>query len=103
MCSSDLIAKGKETRERMEAQMTSYNEVGYPEHNGLAETRVVIRRNTVAIERFNEMWWGEISAMSVRDQVSFNYSAWTTGVEWKGIDGWVPDHPWFNVDRHRGQ
>ena len=97
------IAKGKDTRERLEAQMTSYNAVGYPEHNGLAETRVVIRRNTEGILRFNEIWWSEISTKSVRDQVSFNYSVWVSGVEWKPINAWVPNHPWFSCGRHRGQ
>jgi len=96
------IVKGKDTRERLEAQMTSYNAVGYPEHNGLAETRVVIRRNTERIVRFNEIWWGEINSKSVRDQVSFNYSVWVSDVEWKPIKDWVPNHPWFNFYNHQG-
>ena len=96
------IAKGKDTRENLEAQMSSYTDAGYPEHNGLAETRVIIRRNTEDIVRFNEAWWGEISAKSVRDQVSFNYSAWRTGIEWKAISAWVPRHPWFNYEEHQG-
>ena len=96
------IVKGKDTREKLEAQTSSYNAVGYPEHNGLAETRVVIRRNTERIVQFNEAWWGEISGKSIRDQVSFNFAAWVSGVEWKPIHDWVPDSVWFNVDRHQG-
>ena len=97
------LEKAKDTREKLAAQMTSYSEVGYPEHNGLAETRVVIRRNTEDIVQFNEVWWGEISTKSIRDQVSFNFSAWVSAVEWKPINAWVQLHPWFNCEGHRGQ
>ena len=97
------IKKRKDTADNINAQMRGYSLEGYPEHNGLAETRVVIRRNTEDVALFNEVWWSQVSTQSVRDQVSFNYSAWKTGVEWKRIDGWVPKHPWFNVIRHRGQ
>jgi len=97
------IEKRKGAREKLEAQMNGYREVGYPEHNGLAETRVIIRRNTEDIVRFNEIWWGEISTKSIRDQVSFNFAAWVSRVEWKPINAWVPEHPWFHFERHRGQ
>jgi len=97
------LRKGKDSGDVLNAQLRSYNDAGYPRHNGLAETRVVIRRNTEDVARFNAAWWREISTHSVRDQVSFNYAAWKTGVEWKPIKAWVPKHPWFNYQRHRGQ
>ena len=96
------VEKGKDTRKKLEAQTRGYREVGYPEHNGLAETRVVIRRNTEDIVRFNEIWWGEISTKSIRDQVSFNFAVWVSRVEWKSINAWVPKHPWFKYKTHRG-
>ena len=96
------VEKGKDVRETLEAQISSYREVGYPAHNGLAETRVVIRRNTEDIVRFNEIWWGEIRNKSIRDQVSFNFSAWVSAVEWKPINAWVQLHPWFNYEEHQG-
>ena len=96
------IEKGKDTRAKLEAQMGGYGRFGYPEHNGLAKTRVVIRRNTESVLQFNEIWWSEISTKSVRDQVSFNFAAWVAPVEWKSINAWVPDHPWFNFEEHQG-
>lgn len=52
----------------------------YPRHNGLVWTNVLIRRNNKAVEALNEMWWKEIQKGSRRDQISFPYCAWKTGV-----------------------
>ena len=97
------IKKRKGNADTINAQMRGYSEEGYPEHTGLAETRVVIRRNTENVALFNEVWWSQLSTKSVRDQLSFNYSAWKSGVAWRSVDAWIPKHPWFSYHEHRGQ
>ena len=68
-------------------QMARYRAEGYPEGFGLVETGIVMRRNNPDVTRFNEMWKSEILKGSVRDQLSFNYVAWKTGIRLKYIPG----------------
>lgn len=94
------IRKGKDGADVINRQMAAYREHGYPAHNGLAETRVVVRRNTHDVAMFNEMWWSHIAYYSVRDQLSFNWAVWQSGVVWNGVTAWVPRHPWFRYRNH---
>lgn len=84
------------------AQMKAYEAEGFPRFAGLAETRVVIRRNTETVALFNEIWWSQIEQYSERDQLSFNYALWKSSLKWTQIDAWVPGHPWF-VHRMHGR
>ncbi len=64
------------------AQLARYATEGYPDED-LAELPVILRRHTPAIEALNESWWSEITRGSHRDQISFNYVAWKTGVQYE--------------------
>lgn len=97
------VRKSKAPAEVLCAQTAAMEAVGYPHNAGLAETRVVIRRNTADIVLFNETWLAQIEQHSIRDQVSFNYAAWCAGVAWQRIDAWVPRHPWFTYREHVGR
>ena len=69
----------------------------------LADTACLFRRDTAAARRLSEVWWQELSAFSVRDQVSFPYAAWAAGAAvhwWPGVirDGGalsLPPSPFF--------
>jgi hypothetical protein len=50
--------------------------------------------------QFNELWWQQIEQFTARDQVSFPFAAWQTGVQVSYIDAWVPGHPWFEYHEH---
>ena len=82
---------GKDKRAVLEAQMKRYQKAGMPKRWGLAETRVVIRRNTQRIRELGEAWWTEIEQGSLRDQVSFPYVCWKHGARWAILPGrcWV--------------
>lgn len=57
-------------------QLDRYRGEGYPYHNGLAETMVVLRRHNEHTAQFNEDWWAMIEEHSLRDQLSFDYCCW---------------------------
>jgi len=57
-------------------QVNRYRQEGYPVNHGLAETKVVIRRHTDEVKRFNEAWFKQLDKNSIRDQISFPYVAW---------------------------
>lgn len=99
------IRFGKDTKERITAQLAHYTHVGMPRRYGLASTRCLIRRNTTRVRTFNEAWWVELNSRSLRDQVSFPYICWKLGMPWAVIprhagEPWYPSsskHFWFTI------
>ena len=63
-----------------------YKKENFPDNNGLIESCLIIRKHNEK-EVINQMdkWFGEIEKYSHRDQLSFNYISWKTGVKFKYI------------------
>lgn len=59
---------------------------GFPDDVGLAETKVVVRKNNEAVKRFNELWFYKLATGSLRDQLTFPYAAWKTKINVKYMD-----------------
>jgi len=58
-------------------QIAGYRNAGMPEHAGLIETGVMIRRhNDKNVIQFCELWLAEVRQHSQRDQLSFPYILW---------------------------
>lgn len=70
------LERGLDASELISAQMARYRSQNFRDDQTLAETCVVIRKHNKRTELFNAIWWSEISAYSVRDQLSFSYAAW---------------------------
>lgn len=62
-----------------EAQIKRYKAEGFPEHFGLNETGLLVRKNCKWVQDLDDMWWNEILNGSHRDQLSFNYCLWKGG------------------------
>ena len=70
---------GKDDIQNIQNAINFYYQEGcMPVH--LYETGCLLRKNNEIIRKFNEIWWGEIQRHSVRDQLSFPYSAWKLGL-----------------------
>lgn len=69
------------------SQMNQYRHDGFPDHYGLAECGIIIRRNNAKVKRFNEAWWAQVCRYSSRDQISFPYVRWRSHqeAEWPEI------------------
>jgi hypothetical protein len=50
---------------------------------GLAETKVVVRRNNDEVKKFNKIWFYSLVTGSLRDQLTFPYVVWKTGIKVK--------------------
>lgn len=72
---------------QMAAQVQSYREAGWPEHAGLVECGVILRRHTPAVARFNDLWWSEICRHTFQDQLSVLVAAQRAGVKIARIPG----------------
>jgi len=90
-----VVEMGKERASIVSEQMEHYKAEGYPEHNGLVATGVIVRKHTAKMEQFNNAWWAEIGRYSVRDQLSFNYVCWKMGIKYDVIPGNLWDNKWF--------
>lgn len=67
-------------RTNIDNQVNTYKSQGFPENYGLYELPVSIRRNTKNTKIMNLMWWDQICQFSSRDQISFPYCLWKTGI-----------------------
>ena len=74
-----------------------------PNGNGLAVTMEVLRKhNEQDVIDTMRVWWDEIKYGSKRDQLSFNYSAWKTNLNFKWMDGDSRDNKYFlNMGKHK--
>ncbi len=87
------IALYKDDPSRITHQVERYRQDGYPENNGLVTCGVLFRTHTQPAEELNELWWSEIVSESRRDQLSFNYVAWKTNLQYSVIPGII----WHNT------
>jgi hypothetical protein len=82
-------------------QVQSYRDEDYPPYNGMVETACVVRNNSVAVRRFNEFWWNQLTKFSRRDQLGFNYTSWKTGIGYGHICGHRARSPYFEFVPHK--
>ena len=57
-------------------QLDFYRSEGYPAHNGLHYSYILLRRHTEKMKEFSRLWWGQLERYSFRDQISLPYVAW---------------------------
>jgi len=79
----ECVMLRKDNPATIHEQVNRYRLEGYPAHNGLCATGVLIRDNNPEYYHFLDMWWHQVRTGSVRDQLSFNYCAWRTGLEYE--------------------
>jgi len=66
--------------ENVISQLNKYFSEGFQQQKGLWEMSAFIRKNTNDIKKLNLMWWEQICRYSSRDQISFPYCLWKTGI-----------------------
>ena len=54
-------------------QVAHYRADGHPEHWGLIQTTMLVRRNNARVRALDEAWWDEIVRWSIQDQLSLPY------------------------------
>ena len=71
-----------DTPEVIDAHVAAYRAEGFPEHFGLSNTNIIFRRQSdPQVITANELWWKEYTERtSRRDQMSFDYVRWKTGL-----------------------
>jgi hypothetical protein len=77
---------GKANPRKIREQVASYRRRGYPEHNGLVATALVVRRHAEWTQMFNERLWSLMCRYTPRDQLTFDYVLW----EQRAHMSWTP-------------
>jgi len=78
----EWVARQGITRESiLERQVTRYRHLGVPDGLPTAEARIILARSNASTRQFFDTWWREVREYSHRDQVSFPYAVWATGVD----------------------
>ncbi len=91
----------KESKENINKILKFYKEENYPFNNGLIESTVYIKRpKEKIVQETMKLWFSMILKYSTRDQLSFNYCIYKTGLKVKWINEKVFSNKWFNWDNH---
>lgn len=102
----------KDVQEKTRPQITRYLNEGYPRNNGLIESRVIFRsHHNDLCSKTMLLWATEVLGGSHRDQLSFNYCSWKTGLEYMTFDPtlthltfqWNSRHPKSKLSEDLGQ
>lgn len=76
---SFLLNRDQSLKDPLQKAVDKYSKEGFPSI-ALYETGVLLRRNTKQIIKFNNIWMNEINSTCIRDQISFPYAAWKSGL-----------------------
>lgn len=81
------VEEGKSNPEKTKKQMDKYQEIGFPSNQGLSWNCVLFREhNEENVIQAMELWWEEFQNETDRDQLSFEFAAWKTGLKHRRAD-----------------
>ena len=90
-----------DTSERIDAQVNRYRNEGFPEKFGLHATTVHwSNHHSDKFAKLHNLWWKETYENSCRDQLSFDYASWKTGVNCHFVEHPLWDNDFFKVESH---
>lgn len=77
----ECIRVGKGDAQQIREQIARYKAEGFNRADGIPACGVLMRRHMEAdVIKLMDVWWDEISNGSERDQISFDYACWKSGV-----------------------
>jgi hypothetical protein len=96
------IAAGREDPDKLKQQVDVYKKAGMPKHHGLARGGIIFRRKVSALNKTMQLWWDHAVEYSRRDQISFPFVAWKTGLNYELLGSKIYEehfdmkhHLWF--------
>lgn len=91
----------KESKAMVINQMNYLEEKEYPKHNGLIESAILVRNTKDdKLIKTMELWFEMVKNYSYRDQLSFNYAAYVTGLNYFLLDMKAFDNDYFGRLAH---
>lgn len=91
----------KDSIDIMQKQIDRYRSEGYPEHNGLIESAILVRDfHDKKLQKVMKDWWSEIINGSRRDQLSFNYACWKNDFLYDTTDLYIYINDYVKLYHH---
>ena len=79
---NDIIMQNKAKAKDIDGQLKFYRSEGMPEHFGLFENTVIIRKcNDSKLKDIMHQWWLQVERFTYRDQISLPYVLWKNGLD----------------------
>jgi hypothetical protein len=87
--------------EAVAKQMDDYREDGYPAHNGLHASTLLVWRNSARGGILGNLWWEQFLKYETRrDQLSLDYCLWKLGMKCATIPGNLWNNELMDVGHH---
>ncbi len=96
----DLCGRWEGEQDRMlaVAALERYKTEGYTDDLGRhPETGFLVRQDTPAVRRLNEIMLAECCIAGSRDQTVFDYAAWRVGLDWDRLSGTSKDNQYATL------
>ena len=91
----------KDDPDTMDVQIERYRKEGYPEHNGLIDSGVLVRElKNERVIKVMETWWQEVLHGSKRDQLSFSYACWKNDFVYDTTDLYIYGNSYVGGCKH---
>ncbi|MBQ3469144.1 MAG: DUF616 domain-containing protein [Bacilli bacterium] len=90
----------KDTKENLLRHNEFLEKEKYPRNNGLYEMTVFIRKDDPIVDKTMNMWFDMVKNHIKRDQLSFMYCVWKTGMKIDPIEENVWANDWFYCQKH---
>jgi hypothetical protein len=96
---------GKERPEIASLVADRYRLEGMPEEGYLHAAGFILRRHTEEVASFNDSWFDELRATSIRDQPALAHTLWKSGLPLKTVeeDVWKSDLMVYHAHRSRAE
>lgn len=91
---------GKESFDNINKLKKFYEKNNYNYDDNLCENGVIIRKNNKTVQKTMNLWFDMLLKYSGRDQLSFNYAASVTDLNFSRIDLVIYNNPYFKVYNH---
>ena len=97
-----ILGYKKDTKENLDRQLGFYISEKFPQHFGLCETNVIVRKNTNKVRKIMDLWATILKEYSHRDQMSLNYVLWKLNAKISNFTIQTREIC-FQVNRHQRQ
>lgn len=92
----------REKKEIIETQLQFYEEQQFPKQFGLCEMTVFVKKpKNELVQKTMNLWFDMIQKYSKRDQMSFMYAIYKTGLPIQVLQIPVKDNKWFFRETHK--
>lgn len=94
------IKQGRGNAEMLEKQSKAYMTDGMPEHFGLSDNKIILRKNCVEGHQLMDEWYWHVCNYSGRDQVCLSYVLWKHNLEYCFFDEVIEQNEIFETWPH---